>query len=45
MTDRLHGRLEGPAKGTYREIEAISLDAHAKKKGYNHSPYLVYIAT
>jgi hypothetical protein len=44
LTDKLVGRLEGPGKSAYREIEAISLEAHAEKKGYNHSPYLVYIA-
>ena len=28
----------------FREIEAISLETHSKKKGYIHNPYLVYIA-
>lgn len=45
MTDKLFNRLDGPAKLTFREIEAISIETDSKKKGYNHNPYLVYIAT
>ena len=44
LTDKLFSRLDGPGKKTFKEIEMISIEAHSKKKGYNHSPYLVYIA-
>ena len=44
MTDKLFRMVDGPAKVAFREIEAISLETHSKKKGYIHNPYLVYIA-
>ena len=44
LTDKLVSRLDGPAKQAFRDIEAISIETHAKKKGYNHAPYLAYIA-
>ena len=44
LSEKLSGRLDGPAKKAFREIEMISIETHAEKKGYNHNPYLVYIA-
>jgi len=44
LTEKLLSMVDGPAKVAFREIEAISLETHAKKKGCIHNPYLVYIA-
>jgi hypothetical protein len=45
LTDKLADRLEGAAKQSFDEIMCISKETAKQGRGYNHSPYQVYVAS